>query len=117
MDGSPLAIRKLLVGILALGCLVSAAGLFLFSADGKGNPATAVAMRLGIMLSALWLALPASGANIGWEKAMPAIIAVMVVLAFARNLKFLVYAIPIALVVGVVAAFIRPKSRRRPPRR
>jgi hypothetical protein len=48
---------------------------------------------------------------------MPAVIAVMVVLAFARNLKVLVYAIPIALVVGIIAAFIRPRSKRRPPRR
>ncbi len=117
MDGSPLAIRKLIVGILALGCLITAAGLFVFTADGRGNPATAVSMRLGIMLGALWLALPSSGENIGWEKAMPALIAVMVVLAFARNLKFLIYAIPIALAVGIIAAFIRPKSRRRPPRR
>ncbi len=117
MDSSPFGIRKLIIGILALGSLLTAAGMFLFAPDGMGNPVTAVTMRLGIMLGALWLALPSNGENVGWEKAMPAILAVIVVLAFfARNLRILAFAVPIAIVVGVVAAFIRPRSRRRPPR-
>src|SRR5712672_287104 len=117
MDGSPLAIRKLIVGIISLTCLVTAVGLFVFRPDGMGNPATAVAMRLGMMLGALWLALPSQGDNIGWQKAMPIILAVIVVLAFVRNWKVLVYVVPIAIIVGIVAAFIRPRSNRRPPRR
>jgi hypothetical protein len=114
MNGSPLAVRKLIVGIASLGCLASAAGLFCFAADGAANPATAVTMRLGLMLAALWLALPSQGEGIGWRKAMPVILAVVVVLAFVRNWRFLVYAIPAAIIVGVVLAFLRPRSKRGP---
>jgi hypothetical protein len=118
MNGSPLALRKLIVGILSLGCLLTAAGMFLFAADGMGNPATAVAMRLGVMLGALWLALPSQGESIAWQRAMPIVIAVIVALAFfARSVKVLAYAIPAAIVVGVLLAFIRPRSNRRSPRR
>jgi len=116
MNGSPLAVRKLIVGIVSLGCLATAAGLFCFAADGMANPVTAVAMRLGVMLGALWLALPSQGESIGWGKAMPVILAVIVVLAFVRNWRFLVYAIPAAIVVGIVLAFLRPRSKRGPPR-
>jgi hypothetical protein len=47
---------------------------------------------------------------------MPVILAVVVVLAFVRNWKFLVYAIPAAIIVGIVLAFLRPRSKRGPPR-
>src|SRR5439155_17320322 len=109
MNGSPLAVRKLIVGVLALVCLATAAGLwFLLDEPGK-NPATAVTMRLGIMLGALWLALPAQGESIAWQKGLPVIVAVIAVVAFVRNWKVLVYAIPLAIVLGIVAAFIRPR--------
>jgi len=118
MNASPLGIRKLIVGIVSLGCLATAAGLFFFTADGLGNPATAVAVRLGIMLGALWLVLPSQGESLGWNRALPIVVAVIVALAFlARSVKVLAYAIPIGLVVGIALAFIRPRSKRRPPRR
>jgi mannose/fructose/N-acetylgalactosamine-specific phosphotransferase system component IIC len=75
-------------------------------------------MRLGIMLGALWLALPNRGENVAWGKALPAIFAVIVVLAFTRAKgRILIYAIPIAIVVAILAVFIRPRSKPRPPRR
>jgi len=115
MNESPLAVRKLIVGILSLGCLVTAAGVFLFSVEGFSNPVTAVAMRLGLILGAFWLALPSTGESIAWAKAVP--IAVVVAVACVRGGRYLLYAIPIAIVVGIAAAFIRPKTNRRPPRR
>jgi hypothetical protein len=117
MNGSPLAVRKLIVGIVSLGSLATAAGLFFFTADGLENPAMAVAMRLGIMLGALWLVLPAQGESLAWNKVFPIILAVIAVLAFVRKGKILLYIIPIAIVVGIALAFIRPRSKRRPPRR
>ncbi len=111
MNGSPLAVRKLIVGILSLGSLTTAAGFLLFSAEGFSNPVTAVAMRLGLILGALWLALPSTGESIGWAKVVP--VAVVVAVACVRGGRFLLYAIPIAIVVGIVAAFIRPKTNRR----
>lgn len=117
MNGSPLAVRKLIVGILALASLASAAGLWAFSADALTNPVFAVTMRLGLMLGALWLALPDRGDSIALGKGLPVILAVIAVLALVRNWRVLIYAVPAAIVVGIVLAFIRPRSNRRPPRR
>jgi hypothetical protein len=118
MNDSPMAVRKLLVGIIAIGCLATAAGLWLFTDDPGKNPVTSVTMRLGIMLGALWLALPKQGEHLAWEKCLPAAVAVIVVLSFMKgSWRVLIYAIPAAIVVGIAAAFLRPKSKRRPPPR
>ena len=118
MNDSPMAVRKLLVGIIALVCLATAAGLWIFTDDAVKNPVTSVTMRLGIMLGALWLALPRQGQHLAWEKGLPIVVAVIVVLAFVRgSWRVLIYAIPAAIVVGIAAAFLRPRSKRRPPDR
>jgi hypothetical protein len=118
MNDSPMAIRKMIVGLIALGCLVTAAGLWLFTDDPGKNPVTSVTMRLGIMLGALWLALPKRGAHLAWEKCLPAVVAVIVVLAFVRgSWRVLLYAVPAAIVIGIAAVFLRPKTKRRPPPR
>ena len=118
MNDSPMAIKKLLVGMIALGCLLTAAGLWVFTSDPGKNPVTSVTMRLGIMLGALWLALPKQGEHLAWEKCLPATVAVIVVLSFVRgSWRVLIYAIPAAIVVGIAAVFLRPKSKRRPPPR
>ncbi len=118
MNDSPLAVRKLIVGVIALICLGTAAGLWIFADEPGKNPVTSVTMRLGIMLGALWLALPRQGENLAWEKCLPAVVAVIVVLSFVRgSWRILIYAIPAAIVVGIAAAFLRPRSKRRPPPR
>src|SRR5690242_8964549 len=53
MNDSPLAVRKLIVGIISLGCLATAGGLWIFADDPVRNPVVSVTMRLGIMLGAL----------------------------------------------------------------
>ncbi|HEY2251363.1 MAG TPA: hypothetical protein VGH74_09895 [Planctomycetaceae bacterium] len=117
MNDSPLAVRKLIVGIIALGCLATAAGLWIFADDPIRNPVVSVTMRLGIMLGALWLALPRQGESLAWEKCLPAVVAVITVLAFVRgSWRVLIYAIPAAIVVGIAAVFLRPRPKRRPPR-
>ena len=113
MNPSPLAVRKLLVGLISLGCLITAA-VSCYYTDWT-NPLVAITMRLGVMLGALWLALPSEGDSIAWQKALPVVVAVMAAMAFLRiNWRVLLYLLPVALVVAVVAAFIRPKQKRRP---
>lgn len=114
MNSSPLAIRKLIVGVLALICLTTAVGLWLFSPDAGKNPLTSITTRLGIILAALWLALPNQGENLAWGKVLP--VGLVIIVACVRGGKILMYVIPIALVVGIIATFIRPGPKRRPPR-
>jgi len=107
----------MLVGLISLICLITAAICCVFT-DWK-NPVVAVTSRLGLMLGALWLALPSQGDNFAWQKAFPVVIAVIVVLAFFKRGggRVLLYVVPLAIVVGIAAAFIRPRPKRRPPGR
>ena len=119
MNSSPLAVRKLLVGLMSLGCLITAASLWAFTEEPAKNPAASVTIRLGLMLGALWLALPNQGESVAWEKGLPIVLSVIFVLAFLKKGggRMLLYVVPIAIVVGIAAAFIRPKPKRRPPGR
>ncbi|MBS0262156.1 MAG: hypothetical protein JSS02_09425 [Planctomycetes bacterium] len=112
-----MAIRKLIVGMLSLLCLLIAGGTLWFS--DWTNPLLSVTTRLGLLLGALWLVLPKEGESVSWDKAFPIVIAIFVVLAFLRRGggRLMLYVIPAAIVVGLAAAFLRPKPKRRPPRR
>ena len=116
MNTSPLALRKLLVGLMTLLCLAIAAGAVYFT--NWTNPLVSVTIRLGLMLGALWLVLPTTGESLAWEKAFPVVVAIIVVLAFIKRGggRLLLYVIPAAIVVGILAAFLRPKPKRRAPR-
>jgi hypothetical protein len=115
MNASPMAVRKLFVGLISLGCLITAVICCLYT--HWTNPVVSVTSRLGLMLGALWLALPSQGDNIAWQKAFPIALAVIVVLAFFKRGggRMMLFVVPIAIVVGIAAAFIRPRPRRRPP--
>lgn len=117
MNASPLAVRKMLVGLISLGCLITAAVCCYYTE--WTNPVVSVATRLGVMLGALWLALPSQGDNIAWQKGLPVVLAVIVVLAFVKRGggRLLLYVVPAAILVGIAAAFIRPRQKRRPPGR
>jgi hypothetical protein len=116
MNASPMAARKLIVGLISLGCLATAAGMWIYTGDWN-SPVIAVTSRLGFVLAALWLALPKQGENLAWEKCLPAFIAVIVVLSFIRgSWRVLLIVIPAAIVIGIAAVFLRPRSKRRPPR-
>jgi hypothetical protein len=115
MNASPMALKKRIVGILSLGCLITAvivAGFYDWN-----STVVAITSRLGLMLGALWLVLPNQGDNIAWQKFFPVVIAVIAVLAFFKSGggRVLLYAVPVAILVGLAAVFIRPRSRRRPP--
>ena len=115
MNDSPLAVRKMFVGLISLGCLITAVVACVYTQ--WTSPVVSVSTRLGLMLGALWLALPKQGDNIAWQKAFPVVMAVIVVLAFFKRGggRMLLYVVPLAIVVGIAAAFIRPRPKRRRP--
>jgi len=114
MNSSPLAVRKLIVGLVALACLATAGILWAFTDDAGTNPLTAVTMRLGLMLAALWLAVPSRGENIAWQRALPAAVALFAILAIVvKNSRILIFVLPAAILAGIALAFLRPRSNRR----
>jgi len=109
-------VNKVLVGVIALACLAIAAGLYLSDSEQAGL--LAAFWRIGLVMSALWLALPKQGEAFAWERAVPVAVGVIAVLGFAKRAPLII--IPIAIVVALAAVFIRPRPKRRhttPPTR
>lgn len=110
MNGADWNDKRLMIGLLALGCLVGAAGIWLFTDQPETNQFLSALTRVGIALGAVWLALPKTGESIVWQKIGPAIVVTIAVLALARRMA--VYLLPVALVVLLAALFLRPKPKR-----
>ena len=103
-------ISRTRVGVLAIVCLASAAGTFFFA---RTNEALLSAfLRVGLVLAALWLALPPQGQSIAWEKITPFIVGAVVLVVVTK--KAFVFVLPVAIVVAIAFALLRPKPKRRP---
>lgn len=105
-----LAEKRKLVGVMALICLASAVCLWLFTGNPEHNPLLSAFTRVGIVLGALWLALPTSGTSWAWQKAGPVLIIAVALTAVAgRSLR---YALPIAIAVAIALVILRPRPKR-----
>jgi len=105
-----LSAKRNLLGIMALACLVTAACLWLFTADPEHNALLSVVTRVGIVLGALWLALPVAGTSWAWQKVGPILIIAIALTALAgRTLR---YALPISIVLAVALVILRPRPKR-----
>lgn len=88
--------------------------MWIFTANPESNLLVSALMRVGIVLSAVWFVLPARGESIAWERALPVLVVVLVLAAFLRRAFF--YLVPVLLVIGLAAMYLRPKPKRRPGR-
>jgi len=105
-----LSAKRNVLGILALVCLVAALALWLFTADPEHNALLSVVTRVGIVLGALWLALPAVGTGWAWQKVGPVLIIAIALTALAgRRLR---YVLPVAIVVAILLVFLRPRPKK-----
>jgi len=111
MDSQTLAGKRLIVGVIALLCLAASALLWLFVGDPESNPLLGALTRVGIVLGALWFALPRQGQNVVWSRALAPVVAVIVAFAVLRRAGW--WIVPLALVVGLAIVIIRPKKKSR----
>jgi hypothetical protein len=102
------------VGGIAVVCLAAAVGLWIFAANPEQNPFLAVVSRVGIVMGALWLALPKQGENVAWGKTATLLIPAIILIAV--NGRRLLYLLPVAIVVALALAFLRPRVKGRKSR-
>lgn len=110
MPGTGLSSKRIAVGLCALLCLLMAAGLWLFTGNPEANQFLSALTRVGIVLAALWLALPEARQSIVWQKAGPILLAAAIVVAVMP--KLVRYALPAAVVLSIAAILVRPKPKR-----
>ena len=110
MADHKIAVNRTLAGVLAAGCLI--AGATLLALRGMDDALAAAFVRVGLMLGALWCALPTRHRDAAWANVSPLtiLIVLVAVIVFARNMRVL---LPIAIALAAVGYFIRPRNRRR----
>lgn len=108
----PEPINKPLVGIIGLVCLVTSAICFAFFPEQTS--AQSATLRIGVVMTALYFALPKAGDHVRWERLTPIIILCAVVIGFAKKM-FLVI-LPMLAIIGILLVIFRPREKTRPPR-
>ncbi len=112
MQSTSAGVNRPLVGILSLVCLTLSLGIALFV---PGSDASYAAfLRVGLVLAAMWIALPKDGSQMRWMKISP-VLGLAVLFAFATSKgKVLVALLPILVVVGSIIVMLRPRDKRAP---
>jgi len=85
-------------------------GLRIFSPEHEG--AIGAFLRVGVVMGALWFAVPVRGAEVAWEKMMPILVGGIVLIALFK--RVILVALPIAVGVGAIAYFLRPRKKNKP---
>lgn len=108
MSSAQVPVNRLLVGVLALACLVAGVGVAV--GDTWENVWCGSFIRTGVLLGAFWLALPSRGREAAWANVSPWTLAgaLGVALLFVRRPK--IFFVIIAVVV-IAAVVIRPRKR------
>lgn len=118
MDDSDAAIRRMLVGLLALALLTASVVLWILP-GASTNQATAMwrggCGRMGIVVAALWMAMPTRSRPAAWANLNPRSVAALGLAALA--IKFpLKLLLPLAGILVIAGFVLRPRRRVRPPR-
>lgn len=112
MTASKLEINRPLTGILALVSLVS--GGFLFLVLHRNDQVSATLIRTGLVLGALWLALPTKTRPAAWENiSWTGVIAFFVVIIVFVTSRLRWWAMPLVIALGLGLYFSRRYFGRR----
>lgn len=111
-------INRTLVGSLALAFLV---GFVIASAKDESDSTTlaqSICMRVGVVLGALWLALPKDGTLGRWAEVSIAklLIIILALIAVVRTPQRFLRFLPILLAVAAIGRYLKPRDKVRPPR-
>lgn len=123
-DPKTVPVNRTLVGVISLGCLCAAAGLWVKygTADDDWMLWIGGFSRAGTFMFAVWLALPSKSQDAAWARiSWPTLIGAIVgLLAVVRRPKVLVPLLLVVAAIGFVMRFLGGKrgasNRDRPDR-
>jgi hypothetical protein len=118
MDDSDAAIRRMLVGVIALALLTASVVLWILPGASTSQATLmwrAGCGRMGIVVAALWMAMPTRSRPAAWANLNPRSVAALGLAALA--IKFpLKLLLPLAAILVIAGLVLRPRRRVRPPR-
>jgi hypothetical protein len=106
-----------MVGVIALVCVGTSVVLQVRGFDDKqALMATGAFMRVGLVMAALWLALPTKNRPAAWANMSPWVLWGMLglIVTIAARPRIALYAIPWLIVLAVIGRVLRPRSKHRP---
>ena len=119
MSGEKVPINRTMVGAISIVCFMMAGYLFKFvtvEQFAQQEYAIGAFMRVGLLMFAFWLALPGKNREAAWANVPPWFFAVLllVIVGIAIRPKI---ALPLILVFAVLGFILRPRNKKRSPRR
>jgi len=114
MADQKIEISRTKVGLLCIACLATAFAIFAFAPTNDDWPIWQGAFtRVGLVLGALWLALPSKTRQAAWANVSPSTFfgLIFVIVLWARYPRFVT---PLIIVIAVIGYFLRPRDQRRP---
>lgn len=106
-----IAINRALVGILALGSL-AAGGVILYVRGIEGEMLGASMLRIGIVLGAIWFALPTKNREAAWARVSPVGLVFVLLTLLALTVPRFRILVPILIVAAIVGFLLKPRRRR-----
>lgn len=115
MSETNIPVNRTLVGILALACFAAAlAILAIYGVEGESWYLWLSGfVRVGLLLSAFWLALPTRHREAAWANLTPMTLIGMVLAVAAVALRPKVL-IPLLILLAVLGLILRPRPKQRP---
>lgn len=109
-----LTVSRTKIGLIAVGCLFVALGLrFGMPPDDRKELWVTGFGRAGLLMSALWIALPGKSLEAAAARITPstAIGVVLAIVAVCARPQILLRMIPIFVALGTVAHYLKPKPK------
>ncbi len=118
MNSQPVTVNRSLVGAIALGLLAIAGLMWLLGLEGSQDIWRGACMKVGLVMGALWLALPSITRNgelgrASWTAVLGAIVVALIIAKTKVSLKIV---IPVLIAAAIAVRLLRPRQKTRPPR-
>lgn len=115
-DSTKVEVNRPLVGVIALGCLVTAG--VLWRMPDSNDMWVAGFMRAGLMTGAVWLALPTKKRAAAWANVSPYTLigAVGGIVAVAARPRVLIVFVPMLIALAILGKVLKGRGADRPGR-
>ena len=108
MSKHSIPVNRMVVGVIAIVCLLTALGLWVADQTNDNTVWAGAFMRVGLLLSAFWLALPTRTREAAWVNVSPyTFIGVLLALFVVARLRFQV--VPLIIVIAILWLILKPR--------
>ena len=115
MADEKIQINRPLVGLITVGCFIAAGLIWHFRLDDRNGMWLGGFVRVGILMSTFWLALPTKTRPAAWARVSPWTFFGIILAAFLSTRIKLPVLIPLIAVIVAASFVLKPRAQR--PRR